>query len=59
MWSCEVATLPFQAHANNGTLSIDFEPFNYLCDKPENLEGSGPIILTSWGTSLPPREIDR
>ena len=24
--SCDVATLPFQAHANYGTWSMDFEP---------------------------------
>ena len=25
--SCEMAELPFQAHANYGTWSIDFDPY--------------------------------
>ena len=48
--SREVAALPFQANANDGTRSIDFDlnPWNLICIpqlKKHNLHN---IILLSW-----------
>ena len=41
--SCEVATLPFQAHAIYGTLSIDFENHNKVCPVLNQILRSGEI----------------
>ena len=36
--SCEVAALSFQAHANNGTWSIDFEFTAILCCPKQGID---------------------
>ena len=44
--SCEVAALAFQAHANNGTWSIDFDCYRNIKNKNSNRE---PKIISNFG----------